>query len=338
MARPTRMTLAEANRGLEFVEEQTAALEHAVAEAWPPDAIAAIEADRDQAASNLRLHGYESGVDDAIARGKRGFVSNRTPNKKKPSRKTKKGAKKKGRKKAKPKYELDWEEHKEAPNVELHSAPLVGDMRIVVGRPKGGRWRVGYWTEDRGFVFFDEDFDKFDQAKKAADAEGQEALRVASDLVCLVPRAANREVGDVVLAARQYQRAIEDEMAAMDRGTPEQLATATKRKKEAKEALEDMTGANRELLGAIGGAAVGAALGGIINPIAAAIGALAAGALGSVIAAPSLPEAPTPDELRRYDRDRGRGAEVLPFTRRSPGGRTANPDDLAEDRRRNRPG
>lgn len=321
MAVPTGNELAAA---LRFIEEQTAAVGRAVAEKWPADSVEAIEDERDAVAQELRGYGYDADVAAAIERGEEAAVTTRTENKKPKSKKKprkKKGTKKKRAKK--PKFDLDWEEHKGVPNVELHSAPLFEDMRVVVGRPQGGDWQWGFWTPESGFLFDDtHTFTSKTLAKKKGEEEAHESLRMVEQIRLMVPRAANRDVGDVVLAARQYQRAVEDRMAAMDRGTPEELARSTKREKEAKEALEDMTGANRELIGAIGGAALGAALGGLVNPIAAAIGALAMGAIGSVVARPSLPTAPTPEQTtqRRPERDR----DVIPFPRRPTGGRAAN--------------
>lgn len=305
---------------LAFVEEQTAALEQAIDERWYANAIEAIESERNEVADHLRACGYAREVDEAIARGERGLVSNKG--------KKGKGRRRSGGKKTrKPTFELTWERHDEIPSMQIEAASVLGDdVKVLVARitkPRVTPWRLGYWSDAKGIVFSDDEFDNLTQAKLAAEAEARAAVRLASELRVLRPRAANREVGDVVLAARQYQRAVEDRMAAMDRGTPEELSKATKREKETKEALEDMTGANRELLGAIAGATIGAALGGLLNPVAAAIAALAAGAVGSVVARPSLSEAPTPEP--RGDRDHGEN--VVPFYPRRPRGpRAANKD------------
>lgn len=302
---------------LAFVEEQTAALGQAVEEQWYRNAIEAIEADRDEVAGRLRKLGYDREVAAAIARGERGLVSNKGKKKGTP-----RGASKKSRGRTSPKPKFSWTEYDQVPNVEIEASPVVGqDLMIVVARPKGGKWHIGYWTEAKGLTFFDLRFETKAKAKAAAEAEATHAVEAASRIRLVRPRAANREIGDVVLAARQYQRALEDRMTAMDRGTPQELSKATKREKEAKEVLEDMTGANRELLGAIAGATLGAALGGLLNPVGAAVGALAAGAVGSVVARPSLPEA----KKDTPERD-GSGADVIPlYQRRHPTGpRAAN--------------
>lgn len=230
-------------------------------------------------------------------------------------------SKKKGSRKAKKKSGLAWEEH-EIRDFEMHSAVLrPDDLRLIVGRRTGWpKWHIGYWTSGQGFSFLEGmAYEHLSEAKKAAEKEFKAAKKLVDSAQSL--RVANRDVGDVVLAARQYQRAVEDELAAMDRGTPAQLSSAQKRKKQAKEALEDLTGANRELLGAMGGAAIGAALGGLLNPVGAAIGALAVGAIGSVVARPSPDEA-EPEPPARGRRDRS----VIDFPRRptTERGRAAN--------------
>jgi uncharacterized protein YcfJ len=117
----------------------------------------------------------------------------------------------------------------------------------------------------------------------------------------------------------------------MKRGTPAELSKARQRTKASKEVLEDITGANRELYGAMGGGTLGAALGALTgNIFAAAIGALAGSVVGSVIARPSLPsEAPLPEKPGRRDRAL-RDETVIPFPRRPSSrdgaGYAANPE------------
>jgi uncharacterized protein YcfJ len=101
----------------------------------------------------------------------------------------------------------------------------------------------------------------------------------------------------------------------MKSGTPEQLAKARTKTKKAKEKLEDLTGANRELYGALGGGTLGALLGALAGKsVGAAIGAVGGGLLGSLVMRPSL----VPEEPERVSRRRGRDdddEDVIPFPR-----------------------
>lgn len=197
----------------------------------------------------------------------------------------------------------------------IYEAPLSADGVVVaVGEVPGG-WIVALYNEETDSLWTYPDY-KF-ASPEAAKLEVQ-ALVDAS--IHDVRRVANREIGDVVLAAEQYFEAQEAELALMKRGTPSQLSAARKRTKKAKEALEDMTGANRELYGAMGGGTLGAAIGAMVgNPLAAAVGALAGSVVGSLLGRPTLVETP-PSPAKE-------GGDVVPLRqvpRRRP--YAANPD------------
>jgi hypothetical protein len=180
-----------------------------------------------------------------------------------------------------------------------------GPGRIRRQVPKKS-WHIGGWWPDHEpqmAAFPGNAFPTADKAKRfvqdLADAHARAANRVA-----------NREIGDVVMAAEQYYEAQQDELDLMKEGTSQELSAARKRTKKAKEVLENMTGANRELLGAMGGGTLGAGLGALTgNPLVAAIGALVGSVVLSFVARPSpLSFAPAP----RSRRDEGR---LVPFQR-----------------------
>lgn len=306
-----------------FVEEQTAALELARTEEWSPDAVESIASERDSVAEVLRRHGHGAAVDEAICRGRKASMSNtRTTNKKRSPKKAKKPRKGKG---AKPKAKkIKWKKETSPEGRTIWSAPIRPDLdvEIVVGETPDGGWVVGLYHEptDQLTIYPDMVF----RDAKAAKIEIEALLSATmEDVRHMEARAANREVGDVVLVAEQYFSAQQEELDLMKRGTPDELKRARERTKKAKEALEDMTGANRELYGAMGGGTLGAALGALTgNVFAAAIGALAGSVVGSVIARPSLPSE-APEALEDDDRRRGiRDEQVIPFPRRpAPRGR-----------------
>jgi hypothetical protein len=179
-----------------------------------------------------------------------------------------------------------------------------GRVRVIVGKsPSTDKWNIGGWFEGGGahIATISESFSSASAAKDYVDDMLQGEMRVA-----------NREAGDIVLAAEQYFAAQEDEVELMKHGTPSELSAARKRTKKTKEALESLTGANRELYGSIGGGTIGAALGALTgNVVLAAVGALLGSVGGSIVARPSL----TPEPVERRGRGDGRGGDVIPFPR-----------------------
>jgi hypothetical protein len=183
-----------------------------------------------------------------------------------------------------------------------------GRVRVIVGKSAvTDTWQIGGWFEGGGLNLAripDNDFPTAAAAKAYVD-DMLMTERVAN-------REANREVGDIVLAAEQYFAAQEDEVELMKHGTPSELSAARKRTKKTKEALESITGANRELYGSIGGGTIGAALGALTgNVVLAAVGALLGSVGGSIVARPSL----TPEPVARGGRGDGRGGELIQFPR-----------------------
>lgn len=196
-----------------------------------------------------------------------------------------------------------------------------GPGRIIVGKSASTQqWHIGGWWPGHEPKIADFPGNAFSSAAKAkAYVNGLAKVERSQ------PRAANRDVGDVVLAAEQYFAAQEDELDLMKRGTPEELRAARKQTKKAKEVLEKMTGANRELWGSVGGGTVGAGLAALTgNPILAAVGALAGSVAGSIVARPSLtPEAP-PERARPRREGREGGGQLIPFRRPAARGYAAN--------------
>jgi len=244
-------------------------------------------------------------------------------NKKKPKR-TSKG---KGRKRKKSPWSSS--KTKDGRTIWSRDVPGAPDVELVMGERSKGSWVGGlyYIPTDELQIYTEFQYRTAKEGKSAIDKLLKE---VQEDVATLEVRVANRDVGDIVLVAEQFHTAKQNELDLMKRGTPEELARARKKTKLAKKALDDMTGTNRELYGAIGGGTLGAALGALTgNVFASAIGALAGSVVGSVVAAPSLPrEAPLEQQLAQ-PRDDG----TIPFPRRPTRPRTgrgyvANPDDL----------
>lgn len=183
-----------------------------------------------------------------------------------------------------------------------------GPGRVIVGKSEATKkWHIGGWWPGHNpqiANFPGNDFSSARAAKAYVEALAKAQPRL---------RAANRDAGDVVLAAEQYFAAQEDELDLMKHGTPQELAAARKQTKASKEVLEKMTGANRELYGSMGGGALGAGLGALSgNPFVAAVGALVGSMAGSILARPSLqPEAPPARETRPS----ARGGDLVPFRR-----------------------
>lgn len=318
------LTPSEVSAMLRFVEEQTAAAERGRREGWPPDAIEAIEDERDNVARELRMAGHDERVRRAIERGEAAFEGNPKKKKKKKAKGKAKKTKAKGKARKAKFGKLDWEKSVTPEGAELWQAtvePTDPDLwptsAVVVGQEiAGGPFILGLYhlPTDHLTVFPEERFDTAEQAKKHVESvifTGIEDVRAAAN------RRPNREVGDIVLAAEQYFAAQQEELSLMKRGTPEQLARARQKTKKAKEVLEDMTGANRELYGSIGGGTLGATLAALTgNVFIVAIGALAGSVVGSIIARPSLPKEKPPTPRRARPREELE-AEVIPFPRRT---------------------
>ena len=226
---------------------------------------------------------------------------------------------KKKKSRAKKSTKLTWKKAKSPDGRVIYEArlPMAKDMLAIVGERSPEGWVVGLYNERTDDLRIYTDFVFRDS--KAAKMEVQALIDASYQDV---KRVANRDVGDIVLAAEQYYEAQQEELDAMKRGTPEQLSRARKRTKKTKEALEDLTGANRELYGAMGGGSLGAGLGALTgNPFAAAIGALVGSVVGSLIGRPSMPTRPPGKDGRP-----GAEGEVVPFRRPTrPRGYAANP-------------
>lgn len=251
-------------------------------------------------------------------------MSTRATNKKRAPRKTKKKPGKRTKSK-----KVRWKKETTSGGGTIWSAPVprCPGCHVVLGEDAAQRWIVVLYHEPTNTLYV---------LKGVAYRDVAEAKKDVGEVLREVGqgphRVANREVGDVVLAAEQYFSAQQDELDLMKRGTPDELKRARERTKETKEALEEMTGANRELYGAMGGGAIGAALGALTgNIFAAAIGALAGSVVGSILARPSLPsERPGARDDDDDDGHRRGGRDpVIPFPRRPASrakGYAANPN------------
>ncbi len=116
------------------------------------------------------------------------------------------------------------------------------------------------------------------------------------------------EAKRIVDAANEYSAALRDEFQALERGTPREVEAAQQRAKAARRQLRALTGARRQLYGAMffgtGGAALGAAIGGVPG---AAIGAMAGATAGQLLLRPRgiKEEAATGPRASSYDDGRG---------------------------------